>query len=135
MLRILLFITLMFIAKTCMAGPLEGVFGHEYTRSKNAAVWTLRPTADQLLTVTHHGDGTVARIHVWDEKEKSGFWSKMLWNPKTATQAQCAGNGEEVFCYVPRLARQQIDWLQDYASDYFNYTEMGGIMQIQRVGN
>lgn len=135
MIRTLFAVALLIGSTSLWASPLEGVFGHEYTRNKNAPVWTLRANGEHALAITHHGDGSVNTLQLWNDTEKASFWRKMLWNPKSATQALCAANDDEVFCYVPRLAREQIDWLRDYASDYFSYSEMGGIMQIQRVGN
>ena len=113
---------------------LVGSFGHEFTRVRDIPVWLVshQPAG---YRVRRTGDDNTFDAHEWTEGERAAFWERMWWPPTTSSAARCVGTSEEVICYVPASARKQIAWLSGYKSDYFNHSEMGGVMEIRRVSH
>ncbi len=102
-------------------------------RSPSILVWPEKseiPYHDYRL----RSPATVELVNRLTPAEVGAFWQKMLWPPATRAGVQCVGDDESVFCQVPPAQRQQIDWLAGQHSDYFFYSEMGGVMEIQRLG-
>jgi hypothetical protein len=120
-------------ADTDPAQGLLGHFGHGFTEPAGEVVWTVTAQADGYALLAH-GDQSRSLLHRLTPAEVGAFWQKMLWPPATRAGVQCVGDDESVFCQVPPAQRQQIDWLAGQHSDYFFYSEMGGVMEIQRLG-
>lgn len=111
---------------------LLGNFGHEFTEPAGSVVWTITPR-EKGYELYSHGDQSRAMMHRWKPAEIRSFWQKMLWPQDTMEGVECLGNDEEIYCQVPPVQRARIDWIANSKSDYFFYSEMGGVMEIQRL--
>lgn len=117
---------------TAQASLPIGAFGHEFTATKNAPVWSVRTQAG-TYNVLSYGDGKKKSAHVLTRDERKAFWSKMAWTPSSHENAECIGNRLETICYVPPKTRQLIPALQSQVSDFFHFDKIGGIMEIQKI--
>ncbi|WP_155419470.1 hypothetical protein [Chromobacterium subtsugae] len=72
-------------------------------------------------------------LHSLSAEERAVFWQKMGWPAAGSAAAQCASNGDDLFCQVPKRVRAGIAWLKDNESDFFYYSEIGGVMEISRL--
>ncbi|WP_137937919.1 hypothetical protein [Chitinivorax sp. B] len=111
---------------------LAGQFGHAFVKKPNEVVWTIQPKANTYELIMH-GDNSTTQLHKLSDKERSTFWKKMDWPPASQQGADCAGNDEDLFCFVPPKQRAAITWLKDNQSGYFFYSQMGGVMEIKRI--
>ncbi|MEO2217659.1 hypothetical protein ABGV49_11385 [Chromobacterium vaccinii] len=109
-----------------------GVFGHEYTAQAGEPVWNLRQDGNGLALSGNDGTAPVL-LHNLSAEERAAFWQKMGWPAASSAAAQCAGNGDDLFCEVPKRVRADISWLKDNGSDFFYYSEMAGVMEISRL--
>ncbi|MEN7430383.1 hypothetical protein VA599_06465 [Chromobacterium sp. TRC.1.1.SA] len=109
-----------------------GAYGHEYTAQTGEPVWNLRQDGAGLELSGNDGAPPVSLRNLSAE-ERAVFWQRMGWPAAGSAAAQCAGNGDDLFCQVPKRVRADIPWLQDNVSDFFYYSEMAGVMEISRL--
>ncbi|KUM03820.1 hypothetical protein KIF53_12045 [Chromobacterium subtsugae] len=109
-----------------------GVYGHEYTAQAGEPVWNIRKVGDGLALSGNAGTAPVL-LHSLSAEERAVFWQKMGWPAAGSAAAQCASNGDDLFCQVPKRVRAGIAWLKDNESDFFYYSEIGGVMEISRL--
>lgn len=116
--------------------PLSGQFTHDFTRTKNASVWTVKKSGTEWRVFVHGSKGAVPATKV-SEAERKAFWEKMWWPAEKAKDAQCLSLGDEwqgMMCYVHRSARAEVEELAKKKSDYFYYDQMAGLMEIRYKG-
>jgi hypothetical protein len=112
--------------------PIFGEFGHRYTKKRNEPVWTIREVAGRL-TMKTHGDESESQIHRLSPSERSAFWEKMWWLGSSHEHASCAGNSQQLLCFVPANARATEPYLKAMKSDYFYYDRMAGVMEVEKI--
>ncbi|MES2320291.1 MAG: hypothetical protein V4631_22665 [Pseudomonadota bacterium] len=119
-------------SSTTQAAPPVGTFGHEFTSSKDEPVWSVEAKGDSYKVLTH-GEGKRKSAHTLTPEERKAFWTKMAWVAGSHQDSECIGDSAELICYVPTKTRQSIPDLQGYASDFFHYDKVGGIMEIRKI--
>lgn len=115
--------------------PLSGQFTHDFTRPKNASVWTVIKSGAEWRVLVHGAKETVATKVT--EGGRKAFWEKMWWPAEKAKDAECLSLGDEwqgMMCYVHRDARAEVEELAKKKSDYFYYDQMAGLMEIRHKG-
>ena len=116
--------------------PLVGQFTHDYTRPKNASVWTVKKSGAEWRVLVHGSKGAVLATRV-SEAERKAFWEKMWWPAEKAKHAQCLSLGDAwqgMMCYVQKSNRAGVEKLAKKKSDYFYYDQMAGLMEIRQKG-
>ncbi|WP_406850495.1 hypothetical protein [Chromobacterium phragmitis] len=107
-----------------------GIYGHEYTAQAGEPVWDLRKVGDGLAWSGNDGAAPVL-LHNLSAEERAAFWQKMDWPAASSAAAQCAGNGDDLFCQVPKRVRAGISWLKDNGSDFFYYSAMANLGDLR----
>jgi len=123
------------ISFVCMAQTelLTGKFGHQYTEPKNTPVWEIKKINDQYQLSIWGATETSQPSHELSEQERRKFWQKMWWPEDSSVSASCVMNSEEMICYVSPKARNEIDYIKGYKSNYFHYDRMGGVMETHKI--
>ena len=118
---------------TTQAALPVGTFGHEFTSTKDAPVWTVQAGGGSYKLLSH-GDGKKKSAHILTSGERKAFWTKMAWTPGSDQDAECIGGTAEIICYIPTKTRQSIPAIQSQVSDFFHFDRTGGLMEIQKIG-
>ena len=111
---------------------LVGTYGHDFTRNKTDPVWTISEKRGHFMLLSH-GDQSTAALHAMSAADQAAFWKQMIWDEKSAAGAHCMRSDEEVFCYVPKPSRGAEPYLRDLNSDYFSFSQMGGIFKLNKL--
>lgn len=111
---------------------LVGTYGHDYTRNQTDPVWTITEKRGHY-TLLSHGDQSTAALHAMSAADQAAFWKQMIWDQKSAAGAHCMRSDEEVFCFVPKASRKFEPYLRDLNSDYFSFSQMGGIFKLNKL--
>ena len=117
------------IASAKAALPV-GTFGHEFTKTKGEAVWSIQAGVASYKLIRHN-DGKKQLAHTLTPVERKKFWLKMAWPAGTHQNSQCIGVPGELICHVPSTTRLSIPALQSHSSDFFHYDKIGGIIEAQ----
>ncbi|SFZ72039.1 hypothetical protein [Chitinimonas taiwanensis] len=110
---------------------LLGNFGHAFTGKESDIVWSIRAKGS-IYEILFHGDNSKATAQQLSDKAVAKLWKKLDWPEITTAGVVCLGVKEDFFCYVPQEQRKKISWIADNKSDYFNYSSMGGVMEIHK---
>lgn len=110
-----------------------GTFGHEFTSTKDAPVWSVQPGAGEYKVLSH-ADGKKKTAHVFTNAERRVFWTKMDWARDSHQDSECIGGATELFCFVSAKTRLSIPTLQSQTSDFFHFDTVGGIMENRKIG-
>lgn len=111
---------------------LVGTYGHDFTRGKTDPVWSISEKQGQFTLLTH-GDQSTAALRIMSAADQTAFWKQMLWNEKSSGGAHCMRSDDEVFCYVPKASRAAEPYLLNLHSDYFSFSQMGGIFKLNKI--
>lgn len=114
--------------------PFVGRFTHDYTRSKDESVWTVKKSGAAWQVLIHGSRETVSARRTSDAERKA-FWEQMWWPADKANDARCLrieGKWPGLMCYVQSSTRAHISDLAKNKSDYFYFDPMGGLREIRR---
>ena len=65
-------------AASAASDPLVGSFTHDFTRTKNDPVWTVKKTGS-AWQVRVHGANETVRARPATNAERAAFWEQMWW--------------------------------------------------------